>query len=143
MRRTPAAFLAAGLCVMLLATPLQAAGEGSSPFPVLTSELRPPARSHKWAYTAMVGGAALIGASFYFHSRADDAYDDYLAATDPETIERHYDDAARWDTVSRASLTTGEVLLATGLYLRFVRRPAASRTSVILSPNRCALAVNF
>lgn len=91
----------------------------------------------------MIAGAALVGTSFYFHSRADDAYDEYLAATDVDELERHYDDANRFDGYSRASLTGGEVLLATGLYLRFVRRPAARRADLILSGTRCALAVRF
>jgi hypothetical protein len=67
----------------------------------------------------------------------------YLASTDPAEIELLYVDATRFDTLSRASLTTGEILIATGLYFRFVRRPAASRTAVIVSGTRCAIAVNF
>jgi hypothetical protein len=138
----PAALLTAGLFLTLLASPLQAAGEAPSPFPVLSVPPAPP-HSHKWAYLAMLGGAALVGTSFYFHSQADEAYSDYLASTDPAEIERLYDDANRFDTLSRASLTTGEILIATGLYFRFVRRPAASRTAVIVSGTRCAIAVNF
>ena len=141
MNRIPAALLAAGLGLVLLASQVRAAAD-SSPFPVLP-EPRPPSRAHTWAYAAMASGVALIGASFYFHERGDRAYDEYLTATDPAAIERLYDDSTRFDSISRGSLASGEALIAAGLYLRFVRRPAAARAAVLVGPTRCALAVHF
>src|SRR5438552_2410203 len=84
-----------------------------------------PRPSHAWAYGAMLGGAVLVGSSFAFAHRADDAYDRYLLSTDPGAIDRLYDRAVRNDHLSQAALLGGEALIATGLYLRFIRRPAA------------------
>jgi len=88
-------------------------------------------------------GAALIGSSFLFAERADDAYSDYLAATRPDRIERLYDRAVLNDRLSSGSLLTGEALLAAGIYLRFVRRPPAGRLTLAVEPGRCALAWRF
>ena len=68
-------------------------------------------------------------------------------ATDPAEIERLYDRTARYDWYARGALIGGEALVATGLYLRFVRRPRAARTTATLDlsvgPARCALAWRF
>lgn len=99
--------------------------------------------SYAWAYASLGAGLALIGGSFILGERADDAYRDYLAATDPATIETLYDRAVRYDRLGSASLLGGEVLLVTGLYLRFLRSPRPPRVSLAVAPDRCALSWRF
>jgi hypothetical protein len=119
------------------ATPLAAA-----PFPVV-EEARTPEPSHTAAYSCMVAGAALVAFSFRLSQRADHYYDEYLLAIEEARIEHLYDRTLRYDRWSRASLLGGEALLATGLYLRFVRRPSPPRAQLELAPDRCAVSVRF
>jgi hypothetical protein len=140
-----AACLAVSLCCAMTAATASAAGSGppaAEPFEVLPSPTQ-VVRSHTWAYLAMGAGAALVGSSFVFQRLADDAYDDYLVATEPDRIERLYDRSVRYDWMERSALIGGEALIATGLYLRFIRRPAASRLSLAWGPQRCALSYRF
>ncbi len=58
-------------------------------------------------------------------------------------VERLYDRTVRYDRFSSASLLTGEALIATGVWLRFLRRPAASRVHLSLSPRRCSVTLSF
>jgi len=103
--------------------------------------------SHGWAYATLLTGVALIGVSFPLSNHADDLYDQYLVATDPDEIERLYDETSRYDWYSRGALIGGELMVATGLYLRFLRhpKPAAKSASLglVVTPNRCALAWRF
>jgi len=103
----------------------------------------PPKRSGLPAYVAMAAGVGLIVGSFPIASHANRTYDRYLAATDPDEIEHLYDETVAYDRLSSASLLGGEVLIATGLYLRFLRRPADARASLILGERRCALSWRF
>ena len=115
----------------------------AEPFPVVPIETPAP-RAHGWAWAAMIGGAALVGASFAVSDHANDVYDDYLSATDPAEIEALYDETLRFDTIARVSLFTGEALIATGLYLRFIRRPPPPRAVTwSVQPNRCAVSLHF
>jgi hypothetical protein len=91
----------------------------------------------------MLAGAGLIGASFIWRDRANERYDRYLEATEPDEISRLFDETARLDRISSAALITGEVLVAAGLYLRFVRHPSTDRVSLIATPTRCALSLRF
>lgn len=142
MLRPTAAAFAALLSLQLALPAARAHAQAAAPFPVVPTE--PPAkRGHAWAYLTMVGGAALVGFSFVFSDRADQAYEEYLVSTDPEQIEVLYDRAVRNDHYAQASLLTGEVMIATGIYLRFVRRPAPKRVSLMIAPSRCALAWRF
>lgn len=140
-----------GALPLLLTALLQpvAAGafaQAAHPFPEVpvTEPLR---GSHRWAYASMAAGAVLIGVSFPLSARADDLYDQYLVATDPGRIEHLYDDTNRYDWYARGTLIGGQVLIATGLYLRFIRhpKPAAqtSRLGLEVTPSRCALAWRF
>lgn len=129
--------LAAILILQPAVCPLaQAAGA----FPEEVIE-RPPGRSNVWAYVAIAAGAGLVGGSFAFAERGNDTYDDYLAATDPEQITDLYDRTESYDRLASASLIAGEVLIGTGLYLRFLRRPAP--LGLTLGPARCAVALRF
>jgi hypothetical protein len=103
----------------------------------------PPRRSYTLAYASLATGVALIGVSFVYSNRANHAYDRYLVETDPAEIERLYDRTVHNDRLSSASLLSGNVLVAGGLYLRFLRQPPATRVSLLLGPERCALAWRF
>ena len=103
----------------------------------------PSSRRHTWAYASLIAGGGLIAGSFAFSDRANQAYDDYLEATDPETIERLFDRSERYDRLSSGSLLAGELLVAAGLYLRFLRRQPSSRLSFSVEPERCRVAWRF
>lgn len=123
--------------VLTAACPLaQAAG----PFPeeIIRTER---SKSHLWAYTSLAAGVGLIAGSFLIADDANDTYEEYLASTDPSRISDLYDDTVRKDRLASATLIGGEVLVAVGLYLRFLRPEAPVRVS--LGPSRCALAFRF
>jgi hypothetical protein len=142
MWRITAASLAACLLLETLIPAARAHAQAAEPFQVVPIAT-PAHRGHTWAYVSLLGGAGLIGVSFAFARRADDAYDEYLVTTDLERIDLLYDRAVRNDHLSHASLLTGEALIATGLYLRFIRRPPAARVSLSVEPSRCALSYRF
>lgn len=103
----------------------------------------PPQRSHLLAYLTLAVGAGMVGGSFGLGQQANDAYENYLAATDPADITRTYERTVRYDRWSSAVLVTGEALVATAVYLRFLRRGENERVAVALSPGRCALSYRF
>ncbi|HTM57020.1 MAG TPA: hypothetical protein VL123_01245 [Candidatus Udaeobacter sp.] len=140
MKRFRAGSIAA-LCGILVPAAC-ALAQTAGPFPVVNV---PPTRheSHRLANVSMVSGVALIAASFAFERTADRSYDEYLAASDPARITDLYDRTTRFDRLSSASLVTGNVLLATGLTLRFIRHSHGSSVGVLLDSRRCALALNF
>lgn len=138
------AALAASLAVTLVATAAGTEVRAAEPFPEVT-DVTPAPRPHHWAYASMVAGIGLIGGSFVVSRRADDTYRDYLAATDPQAIERLYDRTVLQDRIASSSLLTGEALIALGVYLRFIRHPApsSSRSGLLLTPSSCALSLRF
>ena len=157
MRRFPAIILAAVISISGIShTAACAQTQAASPFEEV---VQPEGRSsgHFWAYSSIVGGVGLVGLSFFVKDRADRRYDDYLAATDPAQIDRLYDETVRLDRWSTASLLTGQVLVALGVYLRFVKGPtresaslsgrdaypAPARLGLELEPTRWALSVKF
>jgi len=144
-RRLIRRFVAAGLVCLAIdgSSAARAFAQAAAPFPEIP--LQPPGggRTHGWAYLALVAGAAMIGGSFVLAEQADDTYGEYLAATDPGQIEELYDRTVVYDRAAQASLLTGEALVVTGLYLRFIRRPKPARIGLDLRPNRCALALRF
>jgi hypothetical protein len=93
--------------------------------------------------TCVVAGVALIVASFQIHERANRHFDDYLEATDPDEIARHYDQTVALDRWSSGTLIGGQVMIAGGLYLRFLRRPSTARVAMSLGPDRCAVSYRF
>lgn len=116
--------------------------QAASPFPEVVVE-QPPRRSHTLAYASLASSVVLIGGSFVLTQQADDAYDAYLRETDPGRIETYYDRAVLYDRVASGSLLAGELLLVTGIYLRFLRHPQDRRIQFALGPGRCALSLRF
>jgi hypothetical protein len=142
MKRFAAVLFAACLMCQLSVAAARAQSRAVEPFPTVPLEL--PEKQNYWgAYLACIGGASLVGLSFVFTHQADHAYSDYLASTDPTEIEMLYDRAARYDHLSQASLLTGEALIATGLYLRFIKRPSHKKVAFSFEPTRCAVSFRF
>ena len=142
MNRTLAAITAAILALGTIDPAVLAPARAAGPSVGIPS-VNPPRQSFAWAYASLATGTALIGGSFAFASGANRTYREYLAASDPAVIERLYDRTVRYDRLSSGSLLTGEVLVAAGLYLRFLRRPPDTRWGLELDPQRCALALRF
>lgn len=142
MSRIAAAALAALVTIPVVAPAARAQAQAAKPFPVVRMQTT-PAHRHTWAYVTLAGGVTLIGLSFLYSHRADDEYAAYLASTNPEEIPLLYSRAVRSDHRAQATLLSGEVLVATGIYLRFVRRPARSRVALLLAPSRCAVSCRF
>jgi len=143
MKRIVAASLA--VVIALVALPLPAAADtppAAEPFPVVPLPTRPH-RPHATAWLALGSGAALLGGSFLIHARANRTYDEYLASTDPDAIGHLYDRTTTLDRLSGATLIAGEAMLATGVYLRFVRMPHDARVSLAVLPGRCAATWRF
>lgn len=142
MKRTLAVLLAALQSFASLDTAACAPAQAAAPFPEvrLQPETNP---SHRLAYATLVAGAVLIGASYEFERRADREYQLYRNETDIARIGALYDRTINLDRWSNASLLGGEALLAAGVYLRFLRRPAPSH--VVLTPGitRCAVSWRF
>ena len=136
---------AAAAAVLTCATMQPAArafAQAVDPFPEVPLPA-PPKHSNRWALVSFASGAALIAASFGIADAADRRYSEYLRATDPARIEDLYNDAVLFDRISSASVLTGEVLIATGIYLAFLRHPAPSRLGLALEPSRCGISLRF
>lgn len=143
MKRRPARALAAALLLpAIVHTAAPATAWAAEPFETVVLPSRRET-SHTLAYGTMLAGAGLIGGSFIWRDRANERYDRYLEATEPDEISRLFDETTRLDRISSGALIAGEVLVAVGLYLRFVRHPATERVSVIATPTRCALSLRF
>jgi hypothetical protein len=143
MKRHPACGLFAALTLLGSMDPAaRATAWAAEPFQtvVLPSQKE---TSHALAYGTMLAGAGLVGASFVWRDRANERYDRYLEATEPNEISRLFDETSRLDRLSSGALIAGEVLVAAGLYLRFVRHPSTDRVSLVATPTRCALSLRF
>ncbi len=155
MMRTVAAVLAASLAAQISLPAVCALAQAAEPFTADSSatpsggpfELvaleSPPDGTHRLAWASFLTGAGLIGLSFVLTARANDAYDDYLVSTDPAAAGHLYDRSRHYDRLSAASLLTGEALVATAVWLRFVRRRPASRLDLAAGPDRCAVTLRF
>jgi hypothetical protein len=122
-----------------------AAGRGAraeGPFPVVPVA-GPEQQPHAGAYASLVAGAALVGASFAISRRADDAYRDYLAATEPARITELYDESVRDDRFASAALLSGEALIAFGVYLRFIHHSGPRTLGLTAAADRCAVSLSF
>jgi hypothetical protein len=116
--------------------------QAAAPFPVVPVEEKNP-HPHRAAYVCIGSGILLTGASFLIAREADQTYSDYLSETDPARISELYDHTVWLDHWSRGTLLGGQALIITGLYLRFIRHPAADKLSLLVAPNRCALVLRF
>ena len=116
--------------------------QAAAPFPVVPIEEKNP-HPHRAAYLCIGSGILLTGASFLIAREADQTYSQYLTETDPDKITALYDHTIWLDHWSRGTLLGGQALLVTGLYLRFLRRPAADRLSLVVAPHQCALVLRF
>ncbi len=142
MTRLAAAAIAASLLVGAIEPAACARAQAAAPFEAVPVDA-PVHGSHRLAYASLLAGGGLVGLSFALTDRANRTYDQYLVATDPVEVTRLYDRTVHFDRLSATSLLVGEALVATGVYLRFLRRPAASRLDVALAPDRCALTLRF
>lgn len=132
------------LAILLLTavTAARAHAQAAAPFPEVAL-VEPPRESHVLSYLSLVGGVGLMVTSFTIADQANQKYAEYLASTDPNQIEDLYDRTITLDRWATATLLGGEALMATGLYLRFLRRPPPAHLRVALLPGRCALALRF
>jgi hypothetical protein len=116
--------------------------QAAVPFPVVNTT-PPPAPSHALANTAIAVGVCLIGSSFVLEHQADQAYDAYLVAIDPDEITTLYDRTVTYDRLSAAALIGGNVLVASGLVMRFVHRSPPEHLRLSLGLNRCDVSYRF
>jgi hypothetical protein len=157
MMRIVAALLAASLTAQIFIPAVCASVQAAEPFEgdsaaaaprtagrfeVVPLET-PPNGTHRLAWASLLTGAGLIGLSFALTDRANQNYDDYLVATDPAQAEHLYDRTRHFDRLSAASLLTGEALLATAVWLRFLRPRPASRVALVAGLDRCAVTLRF
>lgn len=138
----PAARFAAALTMITMLTAAGARAQAAGPFPEVplsTSETR----THRLAWICIGAGLGLLGGSTVLAERANDRYEEYRNATDPRRVEDLYDETIALDRLSATALLSGEVLVATGLYLRFLRRPPTARVALDVGPARCAVLLRF
>jgi len=142
------------LAAMACGTPTLAAGAdapAAAPFEVVPSR---PAEGHphKLALGIAITGVVLVGASFPLAAEGDRRYEAYLAETDVAQIEDRFQATLQMDNYAKASLLVGELLMATAVWMRFVRHsdePHAARLdtperiTLDVRPDRCALALRF
>jgi hypothetical protein len=113
-----------------------------TPFEVVHRAPRPTG-SHRLALYTALAGAALVAASFPLSEEADRRYERYLLEVDPDRMDALFKGAQRFDRYSAATLLAGEALLATAVWLRFVRDPQRQRVTLDIRPDRCAVALRF
>ena len=142
MRPLVALFATFLLQAPLFATAAAPPESAAVPFPVVPLP-QPPRQHHLLSWTCLIGGAGLVGASFVIHDRANARNDEYLMATDPGEIASLYDQTVTLDRLSAASLISGEVLIVTGIYLRFAHAPASSRLSLAWERGACVARLRF
>lgn len=142
MRRIAGALLLASLTIPAPRSAVCAEAQAAAVFQPVETPVA-AARSHTLAYVTAATGVALIAASFPLADAADRRYDEYLTESDPSAIDRRYDAVVRADRLASSSLLAGEVLLATGIWLRFVRRAPSSRLTWTAGPSRCAVHWRF
>jgi hypothetical protein len=137
-----AALLRAAVASLVMTGAACAHARAALAFEVLPRPV-PERRSHAAAWACLAAGAGLVGASFPLADAADRRYDEYRRETDLGAIENRWNATVRADRLASGSLLAGEVLLATGVWLRFVHRPDARRVALDLGPGRCALSCSF
>ncbi len=68
-------------------------------------------------YGSLLGSVASISLGFWFKSRADAYYEDYLDHGNPDTIDALYDRSVSYDNRARTMFIVGEVLAGVTAYL--------------------------
>ena len=142
MKRILAATLAALLALLPLSTAAAESTPAAEPFPIVPLPA-PPSRPYGMAWLALGAGAGLLAGSFVMHERANRSYRDYLDSTEPADLDRLYDRTLTLDRTSGAMLIAGEVMLAAGIYLRFLRTPRPARLTLAIEPARLAARWSF
>lgn len=131
---------------MVAGAPLQAAcahAQAASAFEVVPPRAKAP-HSNRAAWLTALVGAGLVAGSFPLAREADRRYDRYLIETDVTRIDERFQATTRMDRIASAALLTGEGLLATAVWLRFVHpSPAPRRLALLVEPSRCAVALHF
>jgi hypothetical protein len=138
------AVMVAGALLQAACAHAQAASpSAASPFEIIPrrADQRP---SHRLAWITAAVGAGLVAGSFPLAHEADRRYDRYLAETDVARIDERFAATTRMDRLASAALLTGEGLLATAVWLRFVH-PAREprRLALEVEPSRCAVSLRF
>lgn len=147
MRPRLAAWL---LAVMVAGAPMSAAcahAQAASAFEVIPRRAK-SGHSYRAAWLTAFAGATLVAGSFPLAHEADRRYERYLGETDVASIDARFNAATRTDRLASAALLTGEGLLATAVWLRFVHRPNApdrkpDRVTFEVEPSRCAVSLRF
>jgi len=138
-----AACLLAALVVGVAPRAVRASEPPAAPFEIVPRRL-PGRRAHRLATVTAAVGIGLVAASFPLSAEANRRYDRYLHETDIASIDERFDATQRMDRLASGALLTGEALLATAVWLRFVHRAGReSRVSLMLSPARCAASLRF
>jgi heme A synthase len=140
-RRT-AAWLHAALVGVLVTGAVCAPARAAFAFEVVP-RLVEPRRPHAAAYACALAGAGLIGASFPLADDADRRYRTYEREADPTRIAGRWDATVRADRLASGALLTGEALLATAVWLRFLQRPGEHHVALEVAPARCAVSCSF
>src|SRR5262249_39626277 len=115
----------------------------AAPFEIvpLRRSVRP---SHRLAWITAAVGAGLVAGSFPLSAEANRRYERYLHEPDAGRLDERVPATQRMDRLASGTLLTGEALLATAVWLRFVHRAGReSRVSLVLTPTRCAGSLRF
>lgn len=134
--------LAAAVALAVTETAASAPAQAAEPFPVIEVEVT-ERRSHRLAWVALAGGAGLIAGSLALGERADRSYDAYHAATDPAEVERLWRRTVHYDRLSSGAMISGQALVVTAVWLRFLRDPEDARYAVVVGPASCAVSLRF
>jgi hypothetical protein len=132
------------LAVLAAGAPLASArAQSAPPFEVVPNPSATP-HPHRAAWLTAFAGVGFIAVSFPLAHEADHRYAQYLAETDVALIDERYDATTRMDRLATATLLTGEALLVTSVWLRFVHAPReTNRLSFAVEPSRCAVSLRF
>jgi hypothetical protein len=136
-----AASLAAILILEVFEPAVCAHAQAAGPFETVPMPVRSSTSGHRAAYLTIGAGLGLVGVSFALRRRANGRYAEYLAGTDPDEIVRLYGQTVSLDRWSAAALIGGELVVAGGVYLRFLR--PTSRVRLAVTPSRCAVSLRF
>ena len=132
------------LAVLVAGTPVAAASaQVAAAFEVVPRHATVH-RSHRLAWLTALTGAGLVAGSFPLAAVADRRYAIYLAETDGAAIDARFGATTRMDRLASSTLLAGEGLLATAVWLRFLRAPREShRLTFEVEPARCAVSLRF